>query len=130
MKVKSESEAAQLLRFLATSWTAAYLAPLSVGFSRQPTGVGCYCLLRIAMARTSKTVLNENGMSRPPRVVPDLRGNAFHFSPLSMMLALALSYMRVCHAWSFEWVCPICPVEMCSLCAHFLKSFLKMTNEC
>ena len=35
MKVKSESEAAQLCRLLATTWTAAYQAPLSMGFSRQ-----------------------------------------------------------------------------------------------
>ena len=98
MKVKSESEAAQLLRFLATSWTAAYLAPLSVGFSRQPTGVGCYCLLRIAMARTSKTVLNENGMSRPPCVVPDLRGNAFSFSQLSVGITyLAFTMLKYAH---------------------------------
>ena len=35
MKVKSESEVAQSCRLLATSWTAAYQAPLSMGFSRQ-----------------------------------------------------------------------------------------------
>ena len=35
MKVKSESEVAQCVRLLATPWTAAYQAPLSMGFSRQ-----------------------------------------------------------------------------------------------
>ena len=35
MKVKSESEVAQLCPTLATPWTAAYQAPLSMGFSRQ-----------------------------------------------------------------------------------------------
>ena len=35
MKVKSESEVAQSCRLLVTSWTAAYQAPLSMGFSRQ-----------------------------------------------------------------------------------------------
>ena len=35
MKVKSESEVAQLCPTLATPWTAAHQAPLSVGFSRQ-----------------------------------------------------------------------------------------------
>ena len=34
-KVKSESEVAQSCRLLATPWTAAYQAPLSMGFSRQ-----------------------------------------------------------------------------------------------
>ena len=35
VKVKSESEVAQSCRLLATPWTAAYQAPLSMGFSRQ-----------------------------------------------------------------------------------------------
>ena len=35
MKVKSESEIAQSCPALATPWTAAYQAPLSMGFSRQ-----------------------------------------------------------------------------------------------
>ena len=35
MKVKSESEAAQSCRLLATPWTAAYQAPPPMGFSRQ-----------------------------------------------------------------------------------------------
>ena len=35
MKAKSESEIAQSCPTLATPWTAAYQAPLSMGFSRQ-----------------------------------------------------------------------------------------------
>ena len=35
MKVKSETEVAQYVRVLATPWTAAHQAPLSMGFSRQ-----------------------------------------------------------------------------------------------
>ena len=35
MKVKSEREVAQSCRTRATPWTAAYQAPLSMGFSRQ-----------------------------------------------------------------------------------------------
>ena len=35
MKVKSESEVAQSCLTLATPWTAAYQAPLPMGFSRQ-----------------------------------------------------------------------------------------------
>ena len=35
MKVKSESEVAQSCLTLVTPWTAAYQAPLSMGFSRQ-----------------------------------------------------------------------------------------------
>ena len=35
MKLKSESEVAQLCQLLVTPWTAAHQAPLSMGFSRQ-----------------------------------------------------------------------------------------------
>ena len=47
----------------------------------------------ITMARTSKTILNKIGKSGYSCLVPDLRGNAFSFSLLSMMLSVGLSYM-------------------------------------
>ena len=47
----------------------------------------------IAVARTSKTMLNNSRESGHPYLVPYLRGNAFSFSPLRMMLAVGLSYM-------------------------------------
>ena len=46
----------------------------------------------IAVANTSKTVLNSSGESEHPCLVPDFRGNAFNFSPLSMF-AVGLSYI-------------------------------------
>ena len=46
----------------------------------------------ISLAKTSKTVLNKSGNSGHPCLVPDLRGNAFTFSPLRVMLAVGLSY--------------------------------------
>uniref|UniRef100_A0A8D1CRI8 Uncharacterized protein n=1 Tax=Sus scrofa TaxID=9823 RepID=A0A8D1CRI8_PIG len=45
----------------------------------------------IAMARTSKSMLNNSGKSRHPCLVPDLSRTAFSFSPLRMMLAVGLS---------------------------------------
>ena len=47
----------------------------------------------IAVATTSKTVLNNSGESVQPCLVPDLRGNGFSFSPLRTRLAVGLSYM-------------------------------------
>ena len=38
-------------------------------------------------------MVNKNGESRHPCLVPDLGGNAFSFSLLSMILTLGLLYM-------------------------------------
>ena len=43
----------------------------------------------IALART---MLNNSGESGHPCLVPDVRGNAFSFSPLRIMFAMGLSY--------------------------------------
>ena len=50
-------------------------------------------LFSMAVAKTSKTMLNNSGESGEPCLVPDLRGNGFSFSPLRTMLAVGLSYM-------------------------------------
>ena len=47
----------------------------------------------IAVAKTSKTMLNSSGESGHLCLVPDFRGNAFNFSPLRIMFAEGLSYI-------------------------------------
>ena len=47
----------------------------------------------IAVAQTSRTMLNSSSESRHPSLVPDFRGNAFYFSPLRIMFAVSFSYI-------------------------------------
>ena len=47
----------------------------------------------IAVAKTSKTMLNSSDESGHPCLVPDFRGNAFNFSPLRILFAVGLSYI-------------------------------------
>ena len=47
----------------------------------------------VAIARTFKTKLNNSSESGHPCLSPDLRGNAYSFSPLSVMFSVSLSHM-------------------------------------
>ena len=47
----------------------------------------------IAIARSSRAVLDSSGESGHPCLLPDLRGNAFSFSPLRVIFAGSLSYI-------------------------------------
>ena len=71
-----------------------------------PIGIPFICFSAlIAVAKTSKIMLNSSGESGHPCPVPDFRGDAFSFSPLRIMFAVGLSYiafimLRVCSFYS------------------------------
>ena len=72
----------------------------------------------IAVAKTSKTMLNSNGESRHPCLVSDFRGKAFNFSPLRIMFAMGLSYVAFYY------------VGVCSFYICFLEGFFLIINGC
>jgi len=47
----------------------------------------------IALAKSSKTMLNSSGESGHPGLVPDFRRNAFKFSPLRIMFVVGLLHI-------------------------------------
>ena len=73
----------------------------------------------ITLAGSSNTMFNKRGESRHPCLVSDLRGNAFSFSLLSMMLA------------GYGFVIYDLYYDVCSLYTHFVESFFFfIKNEC
>ena len=77
----------------------------------------------IAVARTSKIMLNKSGENGIPCLVPDLTGKAFIFSPLNMMLAVGLLYMLF-----YMCVCHICQ-DIFTL-PTFCRVFFLIINGC
>ena len=78
----------------------------------------------IAIVRTCRTLLSNSGKSGHPCLVPDLRKNAFSFTPLRIMFAVGLSYMALlcwgwflfAHFWSFyhKWVLNFVKIFFCT----------------
>ena len=60
----------------------------------------------IAVAKTSKSMLNKSGESGHTCLVPDLWGSAFSFSPMRIMFAV-----RLCPGLNIS----ILPIQRCNL---------------
>ena len=58
-----------------------------------PSQFGFPLNILFSMSRTFNIMLNKSGESEHSCLVPDLRGNAFNFSSLNMMLAVGLPYI-------------------------------------
>lgn len=80
------------------------------------SSLDCFSYLTM-VARTSHTMLNEHGESRHLYPVPDVRGHAFTYWPLSKMLTVLLSYL----AWL--------NIEVYVFYFHIVKSFFVL-NKC
>ena len=78
----------------------------------------------IAVANTSKTMLNSSGESGHPCFVPDFRGNAFNFSPLRIMFAVGLSYMAFIMLRYVPYMPDFWRVVIMNGCWIFFKGFL------
>ena len=85
-----------LVASLGFSMLRIMLSAVSESFTSFPIWIPFiyFCPL-IAVVGTSKIMLNNSGESGYPCLVPDVRGNAFSFSPLRRMFAVDLSYMAL-----------------------------------
>uniref|UniRef100_A0A9L0QZW5 Uncharacterized protein n=1 Tax=Equus caballus TaxID=9796 RepID=A0A9L0QZW5_HORSE len=83
----------------------------------------------IALAKTSSTMLNKSGESGDPFLVPVLRGIAFSFSTLRMILAVGLSYMAFIMLRYFPSISILFRVFIingCCILSNAFSAFIKM----
>ena len=80
----------------------------------------------IAVTRASSTVLNKSGESGHLCLIPNLKGKALSFSPLSMILAVAFSYMGFIMLRCVPSKLPLLRVFILNGCYTLLNAFLHL----
>ena len=92
MKVKSESEVAQSCPTLATPWTTAYQAPLSMAFSRQKYWSGVPLPSPPSTHSSSFLMLSCGGSASPgPPDIKEMGSGVSTSSPLNHLLCLIVA---------------------------------------
>ena len=82
-----------------------------------------YFFCWIAVARTSNTMLNKSGANRHPHLVPHFCGKAFSFSPLSIILAVGLSYIAFIMLRHVPSICTLVRILIMIGCWTFSNAY-------
>ena len=85
-------------------------------------------LCLIALAKTSRTILNRYGESGQPCLVPDFSGIAGNFSPFSLMLAVGLLYIAFIMFRYVPYIPALSKTFIMKGCYILLKAF-SASNE-
>ena len=80
----------------------------------------------ITVARISSTMLNRSGERGHPCLVPDLSGKALSFCPLSVMLAVGLSYMAFIMLRNAPCIPPLLSVFHQKWVLYLIKRFFRI----
>jgi hypothetical protein len=82
-----------------------------------------------ALARNSRTMLNRNGETGHPYLIPDFRENGFSFSLLSMMLAIGLSYITFIMLRYIPYIPSFLGAFIMKWCWILSKAFSAFTDQ-
>ena len=92
-----------------------------------------YLSYLIAVARTSNTMLNRSDERGHHGLLPDLRGKALSFCPLSMILAVGLSYMAFVmlrNVPSIPTLLSVLIINGCCILSNAFSASIDMVNGC
>ena len=86
--------------------------------------ISCSCL--IAVTRFPSIMLNKNDECGHPSLFPDLKGNAYSFCPLSLMLAIGLSYTAIIMLWCVPFIPILLRIFIINVCWILSNAFLSI----